>query len=291
MPRLSELLERTISKLENAAGLDPAADAVQQISGKLPPGPVKDTLSGTQIGHPLHPLLVTLPIGAFTWACVLDLTRGDERAARRLIGLGLLAVLPTALTGISDWSDTEGAERRVGLVHAATNTVSVGLLIGSWVARRSPGRGRLTALAGLGLIGVSGWLGGHLAYAMGVGVDTTAFSAPPEEWTDAVAEADLSDGLPHAVTVDGLPVLLVRTGATVYALANRCTHRGAPLDEGKVVDGCIECPWHASRFRLSDGAVERGPATRPQPALAVRLVAGRVQVRRDEPKALRTNPV
>jgi nitrite reductase/ring-hydroxylating ferredoxin subunit len=126
---------------------------------------------------------------------------------------------------------------------------------------------------------------------MGVGVDTTAFSSPPEEWTDAGAEADLLDGLPHAVTVDGLPVLLVRTGSTVQALANRCTHRGAPLDEGKVVDGCIECPWHASRFRLSDGAVERGPATRPQPALDVRVVAGRVQVRRNEPKSLRTNPV
>ena len=291
MPRLPDLLERAIGKLESAAALDRPAGLVQQVTGKLPPGPVKDTLSGTQIGHPLHPLLVTLPIGAFSWAAVLDLTRRDGQAARRLIGLGILSAAPAALTGLSDWSDTDAAERRVGLVHATTNTVALGLLIGSWLARRTPGRGRALSLAGLSALGASGWLGGHLAYAMGVGVDTTAFSDMPEDWTDAVAEADLVDGRPHAVTIEGLSVLLLRRGAAVQALANRCTHRGGPLHEGSVVDGCIECPWHGSRFRLADGMVERGPATRPQPTLEVRVEAGRVQVHRVEAKALRTNPV
>src|SRR4051794_21269874 len=106
MPGLPDLLERLADTLEKATALDRPVGAVQQVTGKLPPGLVKDTLSGTQIGHPAHPLLVTLPIGAFTWATVLDLTKGDERAARRLIGLGILSAVPTALTGLSDWSDT-----------------------------------------------------------------------------------------------------------------------------------------------------------------------------------------
>jgi nitrite reductase/ring-hydroxylating ferredoxin subunit/uncharacterized membrane protein len=290
MPALSEVLERLVGKLEDAAVLDGPADLAQKVTGTLPAGPAKDALSGTPIGHPLHPLLVTLPIGAFSWAAVIDLIGGDRRTARTLIGLGLLSALPTAAAGASDWADTTGAERRVGLVHAAANTVGLGLLLRSWLARRSPGRGRLSSLAGLGVIGVSGWLGGHLSYAMGVGVDTTAFTVLPQDWTDAAADTDLIDGRPHAVTVAGVSVLLLRRGERVLAMANRCTHRGGPLAEGSVVGDCIECPWHGSRFRLADGTIERGPASRPQPAFQARVEAGRIQVRREEPKALRTNP-
>lgn len=289
MPRLPQLLERASALVESSGALDRPAQALQQVTGTLPPGRVKDALSGTAIGHPVHPLLVTLPIGAFSWAAVLDLVGGDPKTSRRLLGLGILSVLPTAATGLSDWSDTTGAERRVGFLHAATNTAALGLMVASWAARRTPGQGRGLTLAGLGLVGVSGWLGGHLSYAMGVGVDTTAFSPPPTGWTDAAAEADLVEGRPHAVTVAGLAVLLLRRGATVHAIANRCTHRGGPLDEGTVVGDCIECPWHGSRFALADGAIERGPATRPQPALEVRVVDGRVQLRRQEPKSLRAH--
>ena len=234
-------------------------------------------------------MLVTVPLGAFVGATVLDATGSDGAAARRLVGLGLLAAVPSAATGLSDWGDTMGAERRVGVAHAMSNSVGLGLLAASWLARRSGG-GRGLSAAGLAVLGASGWLGGHLAYAQGVGVDTTAFSAPPQEWTDACAEADLAGGRPHAVTVGDVAVLLRSSGGRLTAIGNRCTHRGAPLSEGTVVDGCIECPWHASRFDLATGAVERGPATRPQPRLEVRSVAGRVQVRRVEDRSLRTNP-
>ena len=295
MPFLSEVLDRLVGTLESTTALDRPAGLVQKITGALPAGPVKDTLSGTPLGHPLHPLLVTLPIGAFSWAAVLDLIGGDRRTARTLIGLGILSALPTAAAGASDWSDTAGAERRVGLVHAAANTVGLGLLARSWVARRSPGGGRLSGLAGLGVIGASGWLGGHLSYAMGVGVDTTAFSVLPQDWTDAAAEADLVEGRPQAVQVQGVSVLLIRRGGRVLAMANRCTHRGGPLNEGSVLTeggaDCVECPWHGSRFTLEDGAVARGPATRPQPVFQARVEGGRIQIRREEPKTLRTNPV
>jgi nitrite reductase/ring-hydroxylating ferredoxin subunit len=145
-------------------------------------------------------------------------------------------------------------------------------------------------LTGFGIVGASAWLGGHLAYAMGVGVDTTAFQRPPVEWVDTVAESELADNAPVAVTVGSMSVMLVRHRGRIRALADRCTHRGGPLHEGTVVGDCIECPWHHSRFALDDGAVEQGPATRPAPVLETRVVDGRVQVRRDEERTLRLNP-
>jgi nitrite reductase/ring-hydroxylating ferredoxin subunit len=151
--------------------------------------------------------------------------------------------------------------------------------------------GTVSALAGLGVLTFSGWLGGHLAYALGVGVDTTAFTALPTEWTDACEIGDLEEDRPHLVHVGGAPVLVVRERGALVAMSDRCTHRGGPLHEGTVQDGCVQCPWHSSRFDLTDGSVLQGPATRPQAVLETRVVQGRVQVRRDESRALRTNPV
>jgi uncharacterized membrane protein len=201
---LNRLLDRATSALERAAALDPAADAVGAVAARIPAGAAKDVLSGVPIGHPAHPMLVTVPIGAVTSALVLDVMGDESRAARRLLGLGILAAVPTAITGLSDWSDTTGAERRVGLVHMTLNTAALGLLGASWVARGRPGMdgGRWLSAAGFGILGVSGWLGGHLAYAMGVGVDTTAFLRPPTTWTDAAAEGDLVEDQPVEVTVD-----------------------------------------------------------------------------------------
>jgi nitrite reductase/ring-hydroxylating ferredoxin subunit len=147
-------------------------------------------------------------------------------------------------------------------------------------------------LVAFAVTGAAGWLGGHLAYALGVGVDTTAFQTLPEEWTDACAEADLPDGRGMRVDVAGVPVLLARHAGRIVALADRCTHRGGPLHDGELADGCVTCPWHHSRFALDDGTVRAGPATRPQPTLEVRIESGRVQVRRPgEQRALRTNPI
>jgi nitrite reductase/ring-hydroxylating ferredoxin subunit/uncharacterized membrane protein len=288
---VNRILERATAAIGGTTVLDPVAKAVGTVTSALPPGPVKDTLSGVAVGHPAHPMLVTVPIGSVTGAVVLDAMRGDERAARRLVGLAVVGAVPAVLTGLSDWSDTDGAERRVGVAHLGLNAVGIGLLAASWWARRTTSAtGPWLTLAGLGVFGASGWLGGHMSYALGVGVDTTAFQRPATEWTDAVAEADLVEDQPVAVTVEDTPMLLVRSNGSVRAISDRCTHRGAPLHEGTVSDGCVECPWHGSRFDLADGSVLRGPATRPAPAFETRVVAGRVQVRRDEDRALRVNP-
>lgn len=291
---MSTTLDKLAERLERATVLDKPSDALAALLRHvLPPGPVEDAASGTAIGHPLHPLLVTVPIGSWIAATYLDLTGGSAKAAQRLVGLGNLAALPTALTGANDWLTTSGGERRVGLAHATLNYTALGLYLGSWQARRKGrrGKGAALALAGAGAVGAAGWLGGHLSYALGVGVDTTAFQQFPAEWTDACAESQVT-ATPTMFEVAAVPVLLVRHHGAVVALADRCTHRGAPLHEGEIADGCVVCPWHGSRFELYDGSVTSGPATRPQPTLEVREVAGRIQVRRaDEPRDLRTNPV
>jgi nitrite reductase/ring-hydroxylating ferredoxin subunit len=236
-------------------------------------------------------------MGAWISAGLLDVVGGRRarRSARRLIGLGVLAASPAALTGWSDWLDTEGAERRVGLTHAAANATGIGLYASSWVARGRGrhGRGVALALIGAGMVSAAGWLGGHLAFALGVGVDTTAFQHMGSEWADLGAASEVSAvGARLSGTVRGTPVLVVNTDEGLVALADRCTHRGAPLHEGEIRDGCMVCPWHASAFDLVTGSVVSGPATRPQPTFEVHTRGDRVQVRRTgEPRSLRSKPV
>jgi nitrite reductase/ring-hydroxylating ferredoxin subunit/uncharacterized membrane protein len=273
------LLERLTGRLEGASGLDVVADPLQKLVGALPPGRVKDALSGTAAGHPLHPALVAVPIGTFVSVAVLDAKGTDPRAARKLLGFGIVTVAPTAATGLADWGDTAGGERRLGLVHALLNVMSTVLMVASWFRRGRGHSGRGLSTAGLGLLGVSGWLGGHLAYARGVGVDVTAFEEEVTEWTDAFSDDELLADQPVVARVGRNDVLLVRRGGQVLAMADRCSHRGGPLHEGELVDGCIQCPWHGSRFVLADGSIARGPASRPQPAYETRVVDGRVQVR------------
>lgn len=291
---LARALDSVVDRVERTTALDRAGDvAADAVQRTLPDGRVRDVASGTPAGHPLHPVLVTVPIGSWVAAGVLDLTGADAAATRRLVGLGVVSALPAAVTGANDWLSTTGAERRVGLVHAALNYTGLALYSASWLARRRGRRLRGAALsaAGLGVIGASGWLGGHLSYALGVGVDTTAFQHFPAEWADVAAETDVPTGSAIRADADGVPVLLTRHENAVLALADRCTHRGGPLHEGSVAGGCVTCPWHGSTFALRDGAVRSGPATRPQPTLEVRVVDGRVQVRHDDPRGLRTRPV
>ena len=272
-------------KLERARALDPAVKGVDAVVHRvLPRGPVKDALHGTWLGHALHPLLVALPIGLWSGGMLLDWTGGDRRAARRMIGAGVLAVAPTAASGWADWSELGSAQRprRVGLVHALANAATASLYAQSWLARRrgQEARGRALALAGAGGLAVGGYLGGHLAFANAVGVNRNADEqVRPRDWTDAAAADDVVEGRPLRVAVKGQSVVLVRSGGQVHAMGAVCSHWGAPLEEGTLVDGCLECPWHGSRFRLEDGGVARGPATSPQLGYEVRVVGDRLQLR------------
>jgi len=274
-------------KLEAFEGLDGLAEALaKRVRDLLGTGTVKDLLSGTPIGHALHPLLSDIPIGSWTSALVLDILGGEdsEDAADLLVAVGLAAAAPTAMSGWSDYADSTVGNKpvtRVGIVHALSNVTAIGLFTASLAARRrgARGKGKLLGLAGSGALGLGGFLGGHLSYVQGVGVDNTAFETRPGDWAEAAQASDLAEGSPFKATVEGAGVLLVREGERVFAIAEACTHRGGPLSDGEVSEGCVECPWHGSRFRLSDGSVEQGPATTPQPAYDVRERDGKVEVR------------
>ena len=281
---LHELAER-IGKVE---ALDRVAKPLAGAAGKLiPTGSArKDRLSGSGLGHPLHPLLTDVPIGAYTAATILDLVGGrrSRDAVDILLAVGIAATLPTAAAGLSDWADTYGADQRTGVVHAAANVAGLSLFSASLAARRTGhrGLGRVLSLAGMGAMAAGGYLGGHLSYARGVGVNHAFAENELTDWTAVMDAGDLPAGSPTRVEVDGAAILLYRASDRILAIGSVCSHAGGPLQEGKIDDSgpCVQCPWHGSVFRLEDGSVVHGPASVPQAAYEVRTRDGHIEVRR-----------
>jgi nitrite reductase/ring-hydroxylating ferredoxin subunit/uncharacterized membrane protein len=278
------LLESAMKRLEKAAALDELAGKLADVVGTATrPRLVKNALSGTWLGHRLHPALIPIPIGFWSGALLFDLvaTRRARWAADVLVGAGVAAAVPTAAAGLSDWADAEPEARRVGLVHAGVNTLALACYSASLVARLVGGRkaGFGLSLAGAAAMGAGGYLGGHLAYVQAVGVERRRFAGGPAEWTAVLDEAELAESRPRVVEAGGAEVLLYREGGRLYALWATCTHEGGPLAEGDFADGCVRCPWHGSTFRLADGKVVRGPAAASQPVYEVRLADGKVEVR------------
>lgn len=275
-------------RLEAATALDTVAQPVHvAISALLPRGPLKDVLHGVWLGHPLHPMLTDLPIGFWTSAFVLDLVGGrrSRSTADALVGLGVASALPAAAAGLADWSELNRPERRTGLVHAVANLTATALYGMSFLARRrgQRGRGVLLGLAGATAATAGGFLGAHLSFGRGAGVNRSITAPAADGWTDVEVSGVLNDQTPTLAHLDGEPLAAVETGGGPTALFARCSHLGGPLEEGDLVDGCIRCPWHGSQFRLHDGAVARGPATATQPAYELRRDGERVVARRRPP--------
>ncbi|MGH2949567.1 MAG: Rieske 2Fe-2S domain-containing protein [Solirubrobacteraceae bacterium] len=277
-----------VQALADVEALDaPAKKLGKTVRDLIGPGKLKDALSGSWLGHALHPMLTDLPIGTYTSALLLDWLGGrdSQAAADRLIGLGLLSTAPTVVTGYSEWADSEVGDaevRRIGIVHAAANVTTASLMAASWVARKrgARGRGRLLALAGGATMGAGAYLGGHLSLAEGIGVDRSTFETAHEDWADALAEGELGEGQMRCVDVAGTPVLVARASGELHAVSNRCVHRGGPLHEGELDGTTVTCPWHSSVFDLRDGGLVHGPAAYPQPAWETRVQGGRIEVRR-----------
>jgi nitrite reductase/ring-hydroxylating ferredoxin subunit/uncharacterized membrane protein len=277
------MLRQMISRLEKATALDAVSNRLQSaVQAVVKPQRLRDVLHGTWLGHPLHPALVQLPVGAFMSAAVLDALPGQRRAATTLITVGTAAAVPAIAAGLVDWSSLSRDQRRVGLVHATANAVSLGLYVGSLAARFS-GRGRmgrLLAYAGLSAAGSGAYLGGHLSYQQGAGMNVASpeLLRLPEDWAEVGQVASLPEGRPTVRTIDGVRVLLYRLGDDVTAMVEQCGHQGGPLGDGEVegsgADACVVCPWHGSTFRLTDGIVLHGPAKGDQPTLRTRIQDG-----------------
>jgi nitrite reductase/ring-hydroxylating ferredoxin subunit/uncharacterized membrane protein len=280
-------LHRLTERLGAVSVIDKVAEPlVRAVKKVVKQGAAKDLLSGTWLGHQLHPLLTDVPIGAFTSATVLDLVGGEraEPAADLLVGLGIVSAVPTAASGAADWSETYGPAQRVGVIHAGSNVVGL-VLYGASLAARARGRrglGKVFGLAGMGAMTVGGYLGGHLSYTHGVGVNNAFFEDGPHEWKAVMSYAELGEGKPSRVEVEGASVLLYRSNGRVLAIGARCSHAGGPLDEGEIDDDActVQCPWHRSVFDIETGDVIHGPASTPQALYDVRVNEGRIEVRR-----------
>ncbi|WP_051836856.1 Rieske 2Fe-2S domain-containing protein [Streptomyces sp. NRRL WC-3742] len=279
----SRRLRRAVDAPAHWDLLDAPASHLAAAVESLPLGPYRDALRGVWLGHPLHPLLVQMPLGFWTSAELLDATPGGRRSADTLVTAGLLTAAPAALAGWVDWARLDPPRRRTGLVHALSNTTGVLLYGGSLLARCRGRRvrGRLLGLAGLTAVSVGATLGAHLVYRQAAGPDRAA-AVPllaPADWVGLGPVEDFPPDEPVRRTAGELPVVVVNRGGQLHVLAERCSHLSGPLAEGTIADGCLRCPWHGSEFRLRDGEVARGPATAPQPVLETRVLSGHLEAR------------
>jgi nitrite reductase/ring-hydroxylating ferredoxin subunit/uncharacterized membrane protein len=279
---------RAIGRIENAESLDPLVEKVRgAVDTALPNEDVRDLLHGVPFGHPVHPVAVQVPIGAWTSAAVLDALPGSSPAAGVLIGVGVAAAIPAAVTGAADWSTLHEQQSRVGLVHAAANLIAVGLY-GASLFQRARGKttsGKLLGYLGLAVVSGAGLLGGHLAYRQAAGANHVE-DVPhrfPTGWQKVAALAEFANGVLETRSVAGVPLLLLRRGSTVDVIADTCSHLSGPLHEGELSGAngdspCVTCPWHGSVFSLTTGDVVHGPATAPQPRFETLVRDGMVEV-------------
>ena len=269
-----------MSYLEQAKPLDRLTVPVQRAARRLPPGRIRDALHGVWLGHPLHPLLIQVPVGTWLSASLLDAWPGNDKASRRLVLAGLTTAVPAALAGAADWSEQHEQQMRVGLVHALANVAAIGLYAASATTSARPAK-RLR-LAGLAVAAAGGYLGGHLAYRQSAGANQAEPVPHLVEpgWHDLMPLAEfreLGDRKPVRRLLGDVPVVVVRDSGSVHVLADQCSHLSGPLSDGAYHDGCLTCPWHGSTFRVADGTVARGPATAPQPVFRTRAANGTLQ--------------
>ena len=290
-----------VTRLEDAEWLDPVAKKVRKVVKRvIRPKWARDVLHGVPIGHPVHPLAVQVPLGAWISAAVLDAFPGNDRAAAVLIGVGTGTAVPSAVAGFTDWTQLHPQQQRVGLVHAAVNITATSLYAASLVARARGGRGsgKVLAYLGLAVVGAGGFLGGHLTYRQAAGVNHSE-EIPhrfPSGWQPLAPLAELLEGKLHKIVVAEIPLLVYREAENVSVLSDVCSHLSGPLHEGKlkggrlqgrenqgkvgadVGDPCVVCPWHGSTFSLRTGEVLGGPATARQPLFETRVSGGLVEV-------------
>lgn len=287
----SERIEHAITRNETIRKI---AKGVQQpLNTIFVEGPLrtlKNFANGTWLQHPLHPLLVAVPIGGWTVTLLLYLAvlffdvKGTGIAIGLAMGLGILGALAAIITGIMDWMDVDPAELSVGLVHGTINSIATILFIISWVMLYTSGwnvnlGNFITALAGYLVVSVGAFLGGELVFRLGTMVNRNAYRSGPKDFTTVVGLEELPENKPQRFQVQGEPILLVRRGKQVYAVGAVCSHYGAPLEKGTVREDMIECPWHFSHFSLQEGSVKRGPSTAPLPLYETQVKDGKIRVK------------
>ena len=274
-PPVDERLQRLLDKALYADGRPEAQK-------------LRNFLNGTWLGEPFHVVLTDLPVGAWTVAIIFDLLdlildRPEfALAADASIGIGVVGAAGAAVTGMTDWSDVDPPARRLGLIHGLLNLSGTALFATSLLLRRKKSRrsGRIVSALGYAVVAYAAHLGGKMAYEHRVGVDRTDGQVLPDNFVAVLSESQLADDTPTRTMYQDAPILLIRRGDRLFAMADTCSHFGASLSEGRLVENSIVCPYHSSRFALEDGRVLDGPAVHPQPCLEVRAHNGQIEVRK-----------
>src|SRR5690606_26470734 len=200
-----------------------------------------DMLHGKQVGHPLHPILTDVTIGSWLLGTLFDvvslvtLSRSSRKAANRLITLGTITAIPTALAGLADYSTIKQKAAGYGALHGIINTIAFMFYFRSVQARFDNHviRSVVYSFVGLGFATLSAWLGGELVYHHRMGVNH-AEDEPIAEWTPALPAGEMAEGERRRVEVNGQPVLLYRFEGNTYAIGAVCSHLGGPLEEGEM---------------------------------------------------------
>jgi nitrite reductase/ring-hydroxylating ferredoxin subunit/uncharacterized membrane protein len=258
-------------------------------SGLGTPGrALKNVMHGTVLGHPLHPAITDVPIGAWTTGVIADYvahftSRIPTEAGDIALAVGVLSGLAAGVTGYTDFHETFGQERRLALLHGLTNTVVLLLMVASLGLRWWAGAGAHPLAVGLataGWVGVifGGYIGGHLVFGTATMVNRSAFLDGFEGAATVGQSTDFPEGELRRADAGGMPVLMVRRGGRLFGISNVCSHAGGPLDEGTLDGHVVTCPWHGSRFDVRSGRVCGGPATFGMPSLRVIEVDGTVTV-------------
>src|SRR5438270_7730443 len=224
-------------------------------------GPVgrwlKDILHGTKIlGHPLHPALTDVPLGAWSAGIAADYVAHFFHQIPPVAGdfallVGFISGLGAAAAGYTDFHETFAQERRVAMTHGLTMTLIlvldlVSLLIRFGAGNRAAAVAIATVAIGLALFGA--YLGGHLTFGFGTMVNHNAFASGPEDFVVVGKPADFAEGKLVKVEAGGMGVLVVRVDGKLAAISSTCSHAGGPLNEGTLDRDEVTCPWHASVF-------------------------------------------
>ena len=283
------MLARALTRLMDAQGgwTRPLGDLVHRflfwLFGKMVP--IRDLLVGRWLGHPLHAVLTDAPIGILFLVLVFDVLSMGQAAAWAL-GFGILTMLAAAVVGFADYADTDGKARERATLHSTLMVVALVLYLVSFVLRQpvaatggASSGGVIVSWIAFLVLAAGAYVGGDVVYVLGNMVSRHAFRGTGTKWLALEpAELDSAGQIPEGKPVKAKlginQLVLVRQGDRILALHDTCSHAGGPLSEGKVVDGTIECPWHYSRYRMTDGLVVRGPSVYDQPAYEVRAREG-----------------
>jgi nitrite reductase/ring-hydroxylating ferredoxin subunit/uncharacterized membrane protein len=254
---------------------------LNRIFGAMPA--VRDLISGRWLGHPIHAVLTDAPIGILFLVIVFDVL-GKPDVAEITLGVGILAMLGSALAGLADYSDTDGTARDRATLHATLMTTSLVVYIVSFVLRlgdtanaSTPGIW-LSVVAFL-IIAAGAYVGGDVVYAFGNMVSRHAFRGAGTKWialepAETNDDGSIPEGRPVKAKLGINQLVLIRQGERILALHDTCAHAGGSLSSGKLVGDAIECPLHYSRFRAADGHVVRGPSIYDQPTYEVQAREG-----------------